>query len=467
MAADLTGDDIPDVAVADYSRGVVLLRGQGQGRFEAERVELDMEALSTVDKLAAADLDADGRSELVVAGSRQGVLLSFDAQERAWEIEELPVSTCCFPFGGLLAIDMEQDGWIDLASLRFGPFRVSIWPGAGQGQLGEPHDLPTLDRPVGLTAADIDSDGRLDFVVACGSANAIAVHRADEQGGFLPPEVIATMENPGSVVVCDLDSDGIMDLIAGSSGEVTVLMGTGNGSFEPALTYEVPAARIGLLCSDLDSDSLTDIAATGQAGEAISILPGAGGGRFRPRIDLPLGDEGICLIAADLDQDGIDDLGACVGRQPGSFAVLLNRGPLLLRSTVPVAASLPIPTGPQAAPAASAIALDVMRFEQPRVRIHVEHPEPAALRIVLRVPPPVWAPEAEPVELVLKEAGVEARPLMLLPDPWGEGPQPDLGPMEGFRAAGDWVLLVSDPGGEEGASRGTLVFWEVSGMTRH
>src|SRR5262249_44756319 len=106
-----------------------------------------------------------------------------------------------------------------------------------------------------------------------------------------------TGSHPVSVAAADLNGDGIPDLVVGGS-TITVLLGTGGGSFGPRTDYP-GVGRIAI--GDLNGDHRPDVV-TGNA-----VYLGVGDGMLTPAPSaLPYAGESLAL--GDLDGDGKLDL---------------------------------------------------------------------------------------------------------------------------------------------------------------
>ena len=104
-------------------------------------------------------------------------------------------------------------------------------------------------------------------------------------------------------------------------------------------TWEV-VAGIG----DFDADGRTDLAVANRSGNSVSILLGNGDGTFQPRTDFAAGPGPISITRADFDRDGALDLAvADVNTSsfgPGRISILLGHGDGTFGSPVPMNAGI-------------------------------------------------------------------------------------------------------------------------------
>jgi hypothetical protein len=212
-------------------------------------------------------------------------------------------------------------------------------------------------RPV---VADLDGDGRSDYVVADNGQNTVSVGLNETVGpsrGFQATAyplgtVGAALNpvNPSVVTVADFNGDGVPDIAAGTQYQnaasisivnVSVLFGTGSGSFVPATNYTVGTTGLdedlpaGIVAGDFNGDGRTDIAVSDQIGGVsnVSLMLNSGGGRFTSApINTPVGSFGgnplatpTSMVKADFDSDGLPDL-ALTDRVANVVTVMLNSG---------------------------------------------------------------------------------------------------------------------------------------------
>ena len=213
---------------------------------------------------------------------------------------------------------------------------------------------PSLVFPAGagpstLAAAHLTGNGKLDLVVADALSNTVSVLLANGDGTFQAPRqfAVGAFKSPNTVgvpyglptfrrqvVIADFNGHGIPDIAVTNydSGSVSVLLGRGDGTFEPQLQYDATVAPIGLAVGDFNGDHIPDLAAIdahGNSDSTVAILLGRGDGTFLPEKTFPALTGGSnplsTLTVADLNHDGKDDL-IVSGANDSTVSVFLSNG---------------------------------------------------------------------------------------------------------------------------------------------
>ena len=90
-------------------------------------------------------------------------------------------------------------------------------------------------------AGDFTGDGRTDLAVANFDDNTVSVLLGNGDGTFQPQVTYAVGSDPGAIVAGDFTGDGRTDLAVANEYDntVSVLLGNGDGTFQPQVTYAV------------------------------------------------------------------------------------------------------------------------------------------------------------------------------------------------------------------------------------
>lgn len=228
-------------------------------------------------------------------------------------LQQGPPALTSTPANDVVAADLagDGDGFLDLAVTLGGAAEVQLVDNFfGSGFVpGLSFSLTPGSSPQGIVAGDLDLDGWVDLAVALEGSDEVLFITAWQVGS--PVMVSIPLGSaPRELALCDLDLDGDWDLVATcpASGEVCVLRNLGGLGFASTL-YPVGAGLGELGVAELSGDDLPDVAVCVGASSRIQILVGTGGGVLAAGPALTIGAaEPRALALGDLDGDADVDL---------------------------------------------------------------------------------------------------------------------------------------------------------------
>jgi hypothetical protein len=313
---DFDGDGFVDVA-AVTANGVVEFRGHGDATFAAG-VLTSIPTLGAPVDLAAGDLNADGRADLVVALNGAGARTLLGQADGTFTILPLPAA----PTGAQKVAlgDFDHDGKRDLAIID--SVGLYVLQGLGDGTFVFKTLVVVGGSTSWLAVGDLDADGFDDAGVLFASGGVPMVDAFFSSGSWTLTKV-GPFPVPGqsALSIGDEDGDGRPDLVTNANVGLRVLVHSGPRSFV-ALPDQSSCSSFNSL-GDFDGDGRLDVVMTGADS---TVYRGLGDGTVaNPRIQV--GGLPYAVAQGDLNGDGRPDVVVAVQPQSTLFtlAVLLNR----------------------------------------------------------------------------------------------------------------------------------------------
>lgn len=271
-AADVTDDTLPDIVLASEGLDrVSLARGVGDGSFAARE---NLPTFDAARAVAVADLDADGRVEIIVAsnGGTEGRLAVYALPASATSFSRTIVASGSAACDTLSLGDVDDDGDVDIgASCGLDGVFVLLNPGTIAGTWTE----RTLDdgslaaaNTTSLALLDMDRDGDADVVTYRADLSSLLIHVAS--GGTFAAPTTHAVSGPGAsgarIAGADIDRDGDFDLVVagidlGSPVRVLQTLGGARSRFVPYPLFNTTVmARVSaIVVSDLNKDGDDDL----------------------------------------------------------------------------------------------------------------------------------------------------------------------------------------------------------------
>lgn len=243
--ADLNADGLPDIVVAnrtgDRPGASYVCFNKGRGQFEASCEKFATESATTI---TAADVTGDGLVDLVVPhrdGGQSHIYVNGGTGTFAGAAK-VPFGPATATIRMSAAADLNGDGRQDLVAIdeRTG---VAIYYGEAGNRLSAAVPIGLVDKsPYALATADLDGNGTTDIVVGFVEARP-AVFFNDGSGRNFTPVLFGDDRGTAyGFAIGDVDKDGRLDIAMARSEAPNVLYFGGAGA--QAARNPAPARRV-------------------------------------------------------------------------------------------------------------------------------------------------------------------------------------------------------------------------------
>ncbi len=209
--------------------------------------------------------------------------------------------------------------------------------------------LPAADGAGPIAVGDFNGDGNLDFILNGQTGNSASVYLGNGDGTFRPPVRYTFSHNVHSLLLHDMDNDGRLDLVVeGDRGVIEIHKGESDGTFDPNSMGGSASGLDGftgngghlVAIADLNRDGLPDILTSTPIG--ISVLLGAGAMTYQPAAIYNAGPGMHSFALADFNGDGNPDLAT---DSPEGIAILYGNPDGTFQTSRAFAAGAPATSG--------------------------------------------------------------------------------------------------------------------------
>lgn len=249
ILTDFNNDRAVDLAMTGDGPSPLIYVNPREGKYPTQPVYEGATLPSTVG-IAILDYNKDGWMDIAVTHSdAPGLTLwrNVESQNhvgRRFERVELPAGTDALRGWGLTPIDIDNDGWIDIAAIldtTTGPV-LRVYRNRGDGSFEDVSRALGLDHvrltaPRGLIAADVDGDGAADLIVTQENAPPVLLRNVgSNKNHFTRLNLSGLADNKTALgVKVEVFANGLWQKweLAGASGYQTqgppqILVGLGN-----------------------------------------------------------------------------------------------------------------------------------------------------------------------------------------------------------------------------------------------
>jgi tetratricopeptide (TPR) repeat protein len=282
----------------------VLWRNNGNKTFTEWTEPTGLGGAGSTSAIVLGDLNNDRAVDLAVTGDGIAPQLYLNPREGKYPVQPLYEQKDLPPTVGIAVFDFNKDGWMDVAVTHAGMPGLTLWRNIeGPNHAGRRFErvtLPLTDakRAWGLTPIDIDNDGWIDLAVIVETAAGprVRIFRNRGDGGFedvshdLNLDKI-TLESPRGLIAAHVNGDGFADLIVIQLNAPPLLLLNHSQSRHHSIQINLTGF----------ADNKTAI------GAKVEVYAGSHWQKFEIGGALGLGTQGSPHILAGLgDADGVD-----------------------------------------------------------------------------------------------------------------------------------------------------------------
>jgi hypothetical protein len=276
-AGSFNADAITDFALSaddnesfpDFSGAIVYYRSAAVGSFRYSRVAVAAGLFPTC--ITAGDLTGNGLDDLAACGTDTSgaglisVLRRTSPTAFAQAVEN--ISTGAIIANRLVVADVDADGRNDLLVIDTDANSVYVMYGRSSGALFDtPVLVASVNAPTAVVAAQFTDDGLPDLVITSRDTARAVSSRQTSPRNFAAGVPFQVGIRPLDLAAADFTRDGAADVVVVNNGsnDVTLLIGNGNGTFTIGETVSVGRGPVAIVAADFNGDGKPDFATADQ-----------------------------------------------------------------------------------------------------------------------------------------------------------------------------------------------------------
>jgi len=318
--ADLGNGRADILAACPASGEVSILLNDGFGDFPTlSNVSVPLGISGNPDSIAVADVNGDGKADLIVAtgsGHKVSIFLgNGDGNFKSPTALSLPaggVGNATLAYAAAVVVG-NFNGNPDIAVTDSHNNQVDVLYNNGNGIFKSPVVFAVGTDPESLAVSDVNRDGRPDLIVADAGSSQFSVLLGATGPTFTAAPAIPLAVD-GAVSVGDFNGDGNTDIVGThySSGVVTIALGNGDGTFGNLQSFAAGNHPDTIAVADLNGDSKTDLVVANYSDNVVSVLQNttitSDGFSLRFSPEVYAGENSSSVVAADFNGDGKPDI---------------------------------------------------------------------------------------------------------------------------------------------------------------
>lgn len=280
--------------------------------------------------LAAADVNNDGFIDLATANNTASNLTLIYGRADGTQGTSITPLASSFNASNVLFADMNNDRLLDVVGLYSndnGAVSISLNSSRGFDPLASEVSsisIRSITTPRRFVAGDIDRDGNLDLAIGAVSATQFAIMRGNGMGRLEPATAVDVDRGANDLALVDVTRDGLLDLVAVTgANRLAIYSNLGSGRLGAPLTVAVGSSPSALAVADLDNDGYQDFVVANRADRTVFVLRGNAGGvpAMASSVAIRACDPSAMTLA-DIDRDGRRDVAIACDNE-GKLLVLL------------------------------------------------------------------------------------------------------------------------------------------------
>lgn len=302
LTGDIDGDGKVDLIVSSYDSflfarsPISIYRNIGGGGIIAYDTPVVCTSSFGARNIRLADLDGDGKLDIVVAASGSGRISAIRNLSTPGNINmalnvNLALTTGAYETA---VADFDGDGRLDIAAACFSANNIQVYrnkmtgsPTAGftnSGSFTGYHvDFPAGTGPVSIAAADFDGDGKMDLVISNNGSDQLTILKNNsvvDSFMFSTAATITVPSQPLQVVTADFNNDGKSDIVVPCFGASSIVVlqnnattGTLNSSsFSSPVSYPLSTGGFGVAIGDVNGDGKMDLVTSNFFADSFTVL---------------------------------------------------------------------------------------------------------------------------------------------------------------------------------------------------